>query len=92
MTALVVAIVAATVALTLPATAAAQEARGTITGTIRDASGGVIPGATVTITNKEMGTNVTVVTNEVGFYQAPYLIPGTYQVIAELQGFKKVGA
>ena len=89
LTALVVAIVAATAALTLPAAAAAQEARGTITGTIRDASGGVIPGATVTITNKEMGTTVTVVTNDVGFYQAPYLIPGTYQVTAELQGFKK---
>ena len=36
-----------------------------------------------------MGTTVTIVTNEVGFYQAPYLIPGIYQVNAELQGFKK---
>ena len=36
-----------------------------------------------------MGTTVSVVTNEVGFYQVPYLIPGTYQVTAELQGFKK---
>ena len=43
----------------------------------------------MTISNKEMGTTVTVVTNEVGFFQAPYLIPGTYQVNAELQGFKK---
>jgi hypothetical protein len=89
LTALVAAIVTATGALMLPAAAAAQEARGTITGTIRDTSGSVIPGATVTITNKEMGTTVTVVTNEVGFYQAPYLIPGVYQVNAELQGFKK---
>ena len=88
-TAVVLAILAATVALTLAAPASAQEARGTIAGTIRDASGSVIPGATVTITNKEMGTTVTVVTNEVGFYQVPYLIPGTYQVDAELQGFKK---
>jgi hypothetical protein len=89
LTAVVLAILAATVALTLPASASAQEARGTITGTIRDASGSVIPGATVTISNKEMGTTVTVVTNEVGFYQVPYLIPGAYQVNAELQGFKK---
>ena len=36
-----------------------------------------------------MGTTVSVVTNDVGFYQVPYLIPGTYQVAAELQGFKK---
>ncbi len=80
---------AAIVALALAAPAAAQDPRGTITGTIRDASGSVIPGATVTITNKEMGTTVTIVTNEVGFYQAPYLIPGIYQVNAELQGFKQ---
>ena len=88
-TAALLAILAATVALTLAAPASAQEARGTIAGTIRDTSGSVIPGATVTISNKEMGTTVTVVTNEVGFYQVPYLIPGTYQVDAELQGFKK---
>ena len=80
---------AAIVALALAAPAAAQDPRGTITGTIRDASGSVIPGATVTITNNEMGTTVTIVTNEVGFYQAPYLIPGIYQVNAELQGFKQ---
>jgi hypothetical protein len=74
-----------------PAPAAAQEARGTITGTVRDSSGSVIPGATVSITNMAMNTTITVVTNELGFYQAPYLIPGTYQVSAELQGFKKSG-
>ena len=79
----------ATVALALPASAWAQEARGTISGTIRDGSGSVIPGATVTITNKEMGTTVTATTNDVGFFQVPYLIPGTYVVNAELQGFKK---
>jgi Carboxypeptidase regulatory-like domain/TonB dependent receptor len=69
--------------------ASAQDGRGTVTGTIKDASGSVIPGATVTITNVAMGTSVTVVSNEVGFFQAPYLVPGTYQVSAELSGFKK---
>ena len=49
----------AVVALALSTPAGAQEARGTIAGTIRDGSGSVIPGATVTITNKEMGTTVT---------------------------------
>jgi hypothetical protein len=83
----VVALVA--LAAAAPLAASAQEARGTITGTVRDTSGSVIPGATVSITNTAMGTTVTVVTNEIGFYQAPYLIPGTYQVSAELQGFKK---
>ena len=79
----------AAVTLALPSSAWAQEARGTIAGTIRDGSSSVIPGATVTIANTEMGTTVSVVTNDVGFYQVPYLIPGTYQVTAELQGFKK---
>ena len=73
---------------TAPA-ALAQEARGTITGTIRDASGGVVPGATITITHVAMGTEIAVVTNDVGFFQVPYLLPGTYQVAAELSGFKK---
>jgi Carboxypeptidase regulatory-like domain/TonB dependent receptor len=79
----------AVVTLAVPAPVAAQEARGTITGTIQDSSGGVIPGATVTIVNKERGTTVTIITNEVGFFQAPYLIPGVYIVNAELQGFRK---
>jgi hypothetical protein len=67
----------------------AQEARGTITGTVRDSSKSVIPGASVTITNVAMGTSVTIVTNEAGLFQAPYLIPGAYRVEAELSGFKK---
>jgi hypothetical protein len=69
--------------------ASAQEARGTITGTVRDTSKGVIPGVTVTITNIAMGTAVTAVTNESGVFNVPYLIPGAYRVEAELSGFKK---
>ena len=69
---------------------AAQEARGTISGRVLDSSKGVIPGASVTITNVAMGTSVTVTTNDVGFFQVPYLIPGTYRVVAELSGFKKL--
>jgi Carboxypeptidase regulatory-like domain len=71
--------------------AAAQEARGTISGTVRDASGGVMPGATITVRNVAMGTEVNLVTNAVGVYQAPYLIPGTYKVTAALAGFKTAG-
>ena len=70
--------------------AAAQETRGTIGGTVRDASGGVMPGATITVRNVAMATEVTVVTNAVGVYQAPYLIPGAYKVTAALSGFKTV--
>ena len=82
--------VLALAAIFVASSAAAQDPRGTITGTIRDASGAVIPGATVTITNVAMGTEVTTVTTEVGKFQAPYLLPGTYRVTGDLSGFKKV--
>jgi hypothetical protein len=86
---LIAAMLLATAVPGLPGSSSAQEARGTITGTVRDASGGVVPGASVTVTNEAMGTSVAAVTNERGFFQAPYLIPGTYQVAAELAGFKR---
>jgi hypothetical protein len=69
--------------------AAAQDSRGTITGTVRDSSKAVVPGATVTITSAAMGNAVTAVTNESGYFEVPYLIAGTYKVTVELQGFKK---
>ncbi len=65
-----------------------QEARGTIVGVVKDASGGVVPGAEVKITNKAMGTVTAVVTNESGLYQATYLIPGLYKIEASMPGFK----
>jgi hypothetical protein len=67
----------------------AQDSRGTITGTVRDTSKGVVPGATVTITSQSQGTAITTVTNQDGYFQAPYLIPGGYKLAVELQGFKK---
>jgi hypothetical protein len=76
--------------LAFPGTLPAQEARATIAGTVTDTSGGVVPGATVTITNVAMGTSVTVTTNDEGFFNAPFLLPGEYQVAAELAGFKKL--
>ena len=82
-------IAVAVLALTAPVVAAAQDARGTITGLVADPSKGVIPGASVTVTNTAMGTSVSAVTNEEGFFQIPYLIPGTYRVTVELSGFKK---
>ncbi len=76
-------------ALFFPTSLTAQEARGTITGTVRDAGKAVIPGASVKIINVAMGTVTSVVTNEAGLFQAPYLLPGSYQVLVEVSGFKK---
>jgi outer membrane receptor protein involved in Fe transport len=72
----------------LAAPAAAQAVYGSIGGTISDNTGGVLPGVTVTITSLERQTVDTVVTNESGFYIKDRLLPGNYEVKAELQGFK----
>jgi Carboxypeptidase regulatory-like domain len=79
----------ATMVLLAPSSASAQEARGTITGKVRDASDAVMPGAQVRITDVARGTTVSVTTNDAGLYQAPYLLPGTYQIVVEVNGFKK---
>jgi len=75
--------------LIAPTSLRAQEARGTIAGTVVDANKAVIPGATVTITNVAMGTSHNVQTNDRGLFTVPYLIPGTYRIVVEAQGFKR---
>ncbi|MCA1583462.1 MAG: carboxypeptidase-like regulatory domain-containing protein [Acidobacteria bacterium] len=67
----------------------AQAVYGSISGTVRDNSGGVLPGVTVTITSLERQTTDAVVSNESGFYVKDRLLPGTYEVKAELAGFKQ---
>jgi hypothetical protein len=67
----------------------AQAVYGSISGTITDNTGGVLPGVTVTITSIERRTADEVVTNESGFYMKDRLLPGTYEVKAALAGFKQ---
>lgn len=71
------------------ASAAAQQ-RGSITGTILDADGLVLPGATVTVTEQNTGFQRTVVTAETGAYLVPNLDPGVYTVLIEFSGFTPV--
>lgn len=75
--------------LFLPVYAFAQVAVGTLVGSVRDESGGGVPGATVTAT--ETRTNITrsVVSNAAGNYSFNNLAPGLYRVDGELVGFKK---
>ncbi len=82
-------VAAALLATALPAAAQSQAMNGSIEGTVRDNSGAILPGVTVTVTNTDTGAERVVVTNEEGVYRAPLLPLGTYQVRAELQGFKK---
>ena len=80
----------ATVAiLALAGTAAAQSA-GSITGTVKDSSGAVLPGATVTLTNPATGLVQTATSDTRGVFVALSLPPGTYTVAVEMQGFKRV--
>jgi hypothetical protein len=72
--------------LTLAAPALAQEQRGSIEGVVRDASGAVLPGATVEASSN-VGPPASAVTDAVGVYRFPSLPPGNYKVTANLQGF-----
>jgi hypothetical protein len=67
----------------------AQDIRGTISGTVTDPRGAVVPGANVLVTNT--GTNVatSLTTNLSGYYEAPLLLAGQYSITAEAPGFKK---
>jgi hypothetical protein len=69
---------------------AAQEGRGTITGRLTDETGAVIAGVEVRVTNRETGATVGVRSNDTGHYTIPYLLPGSYDLAAEIAGFKKV--
>jgi hypothetical protein len=70
----------------LVAPAFAQEQRGSIEGIVRDASGAVLPGATVEATSN-VGQPASTVTDSVGQFRFPSLAPGNYKVSANLQGF-----
>ena len=67
----------------------AQVTTGSILGTVRDASGAVIPGATVTVTDVGKGTSSAHQTDLEGNYAVPYLLPGSYNIAVESKGFKR---
>ena len=66
----------------------AQGNFGRILGTVTDQTGAAIPGATVIILDTERGLARTLTTDQVGEYNAPTLIPGTYTVRVEAKGFQ----
>jgi len=68
--------------------ARAQAVYGSISGTIKDSTGAVVPGATVTITSVGRKTSDTVISNESGLYSKERLLPGNYEVRVEMPGFK----
>jgi hypothetical protein len=71
------------------ASAPAQTNTGQISGTVRDSSGGVLPGVTVTVTNVGTGIEWTEVTTPAGTYTVTNLPVGTYKVTVQIEGFRK---
>src|SRR5215510_5299932 len=59
-----------------------------LTGSVTDSDGGVLPGATVEVKNNATGAIERLVTNTSGIFSAPALQPGTYTVTISLVGFK----
>jgi hypothetical protein len=66
----------------------AQTSTGTISGTVMDSSGAVVPGVSITITNKATSSTRAVTANNDGLFSAPALPAGDYEVRAEVQGFR----
>src|SRR5437870_7102856 len=66
----------------------AQSNNATVSGSVSDTSGALIPGVTITATNTQTGIVTTVLSNESGTYNFASLQPGVYNLSAELSGFQ----
>src|SRR2546421_540042 len=84
-TAIVVLIALGTTCLVL-----AQTSTATILGVVRDASGALIPGVSITVKHTESGQTRTVVSGERGAYNVPLLPVGAYELTTTMPGFKQV--
>src|SRR5450631_1757558 len=73
-----------------PPAGQAQVIHGSIYGQVTDATGAVVPKATITVTDKGKGTSDQVTSNDQGEYSVPSLIPGAYEVKATAPGFSAV--
>ena len=74
--------------LLLAASIAAQTATGTVSGTVRDESGGVMPGVALTLRSVATGASRSTTSDTQGRYRIPNVDPGDYELRAELAGFR----
>src|SRR5947207_1849579 len=82
-------VVLALVLLTVSAALAQTTGAATIVGNVTDSTGALIPGAKVTVVNRQTNFQFEGLTNQDGYYYIPYLRPGVYSVTVEAAGFKK---
>jgi len=73
--------------LAVAAAAFGQERTGGIAGTVKDSSGAILPGATITATSPSLVGVQTALADHQGNYRFPALTPGVYEITATLQGF-----
>src|SRR5262245_55598555 len=71
----------------LPFAAHAQSATATLSGTVEDANGAVIPGVSVAVVNQATGAQRQATTNGEGYFVVLLLPPGKYQITAQHEGF-----
>ncbi len=67
--------------------ASAQIRSATITGTVTDGTGAVLPGAAVVVTNQDTNATADTITTDAGVFSLPYQQAGTYTVTVSLAGF-----
>jgi outer membrane receptor protein involved in Fe transport len=65
-----------------------QTTTATVQGVVRDASQGILPGATVSVRNVDTGFARTTVTDDRGAYSVTFIPPGRYEIVVDLQGFR----
>ena len=73
----------------LGASAVLGQTNATLTGTVADSSGAVIPAAEVEIVNMDTGESYETATNETGTYTIPFIKPGTFELKVSTPGFKQ---
>jgi hypothetical protein len=82
-------VLAMMLSLFVSAQAFGQSTYATVSGTVTDNSGAVLPGVSLTATNNATGVVTMVLSNETGTFNIPSLLPGAYTVSAALTGFQK---
>jgi hypothetical protein len=82
-------VLTAVVALAVAPAVFSQEFRGALSGAVTDATGALIAGAKITITETNTSTKAETVSDTTGHYAIPFLLPGDYDITVRMEGFKE---